>query len=106
MLSGDVPTLEQLRAEFPASARAGLAAALNAAPNRGGALGVIGDFLRVQTGARSVGRARAMTPTRCCRAPMRRSRPAIFAALTGIATLPEACAGGDGGLDQPCPALG
>ena len=54
VLTAEVPTLEQLRAEFPAAARSGLAAAVNAMPNDGGALGVIGDFLRVQTGARSV----------------------------------------------------
>jgi hypothetical protein len=90
VLSGDVPTLEQLRAEFPASARAGLAAALNAAPNNGGALGVIGDFLRVQTGARSVEPREGNDPD----AVLSRADAAVKAgdirgALTGIATLPE-----------------
>ena len=54
VLSGEVATLAQLRAEFPAAAREGLAAALKAAPANDGAMGVIGNFLRVQTGARSV----------------------------------------------------
>lgn len=90
VLSGDVPTLEQLRAEFPAAARAGLAAALNAAPNDGGALGVIGDFLRVQTGARSVEPREGNDPD----AVLSRADAAVKAgdirgALTGIATLPE-----------------
>lgn len=54
VLTGDVPTLGQLRAEFPVAAREGLAAALKAAPANDGALGAIGNFLRVQTGARSI----------------------------------------------------
>ncbi|RDW12912.1 COG4223 family protein, partial [Paracoccus thiocyanatus] len=53
-LVGDVPTLAQLRTSFPAAAREGLAAALKDAPQNQGALGTIGSFLRVQTGARSV----------------------------------------------------
>lgn len=90
VLGGDLPTLEQLRAEFPAAARAGLAAALNAAPNSGGALGVIGDFLRVQTGARSVEPREGDDPD----AVLSRVDAAVKAgdirgALTGIATLPE-----------------
>jgi hypothetical protein len=79
-----------LRAEFPAAARAGLAAALNAAPNSGGALGVIGDFLRVQTGARSVEPREGDDPD----AVLSRVDAAVKAgdirgALTGIASLPE-----------------
>ena len=90
VLNGDLPTLEQLRAEFPAAARAGLAAALNAAPNSGGALGVIGDFLRVQTGARSVEPREGDDPD----AVLSRVDAAVKAgdirgALTGITTLPE-----------------
>ena len=90
VLNGDLPTLEQLRAEFPAAARAGLAAALNAAPNSGGALGVIGDFLRVQTGARSVEPREGDDPD----AVLSRVDAAVKAgdirgALTGIASLPE-----------------
>ncbi|MFC3568353.1 COG4223 family protein [Paracoccus simplex] len=54
VLAGEVPTLEQLRGDFPAAARDGLAAALKATPGNGGALDSIGNFLRVQTGARSV----------------------------------------------------
>lgn len=54
VLTAEVPTLAQLRADFPAAARAGLAAALEEAPAEEGALGAITNFLRVQTGARSV----------------------------------------------------
>ncbi|RCW85818.1 COG4223 family protein [Paracoccus lutimaris] len=90
VLTGDVPTLEQLRAEFPAAARAGLAAALNAAPNQGGAFGVIGDFLRVQTGARSVEPREGDDPD----AVLSRADAAVKAgdirgALAGIASLPQ-----------------
>ena len=90
VLGGDVPTLEQLRAEFPAAARAGLAAALNAAPNDGGALGVIGDFLRVQTGARSVEPREGDDPDAVLsRADASVKAGDIRGALTGIAALPE-----------------
>lgn len=54
VLTGEVATLAQLRAEFPAAARDGLAAALKSSSANDGAMGVIGNFLRVQTGARSV----------------------------------------------------
>lgn len=90
VLNGDVPTLERLRAEFPAAARAGLAAAVNAAPNDGGALGVIGDFLRVQTGARSVEPREGDDPDAVLsRADAALKAGDIRGALTGIATLPE-----------------
>ena len=90
VLTAEVPTLEQLRAEFPAAARSGLAAAVNAMPNDGGALGVIGDFLRVQTGARSVEPREGNDPD----AVLSRVDAAVKAgdirgALAGIATLPQ-----------------
>ncbi|MFC0813401.1 hypothetical protein ACFHYO_14970, partial [Paracoccus panacisoli] len=52
-LTVEVPTLEALAAEFPPAARAALRAELrsDAASGRGSA---IGNFLRAQTGARSV----------------------------------------------------
>ncbi|WP_347267674.1 hypothetical protein [Paracoccus sp. (in: a-proteobacteria)] len=52
-LTGDVPTLDQLRGDFPAANREALAAALKAAPETG-VMDRLGNFLRVQTGARSV----------------------------------------------------
>lgn len=53
-LSADVPSLPQIQAGFDQAARAGLAASLRADAPGGDALGAIGNFLRVQTGARSV----------------------------------------------------
>lgn len=90
VLTGDVSTLEQLRATFPAAARDGLAAAIKQAPQSGGALGVIGDFLRVQTGARSVEPREGADPD----AVLSRADAAVKAgdvkgALAEIATLPQ-----------------
>lgn len=91
VLTGDVPTLEQLRADFPAAARDGLAASIKQAPQDGGALGVIGDFLRVQTGARSVEPREGSDPD----AILSRADAAVKAgdlkgALAEIAGLPQA----------------
>lgn len=91
VLTGDVATLEQLRAEFPVAARDGLAAAIKQAPQQGGAMGVIGDFLRVQTGARSVEPREGDDPD----AVLSRADAAVKAgdikgALGLIATLPQA----------------
>lgn len=90
VLTGDIPTLEQLRAAFPAAARAGLAAALKGRADNGGAMGVIGDFLRVQTGARSVEPREGDDPD----AILSRADAAIKAgdirgALTEIGALPQ-----------------
>ncbi|CAM3186989.1 Uncharacterized conserved protein [Paracoccus aminovorans] len=90
VLAGDVPTLEQLRAEFPAAAREGLAASIKQAPQSDGALGAIGDFLRVQTGARSVEPREGSDPD----AVLSRADAAVKAgdlkgALAEIATLPQ-----------------
>nr|WP_155038586.1 hypothetical protein [Paracoccus litorisediminis] len=54
ILTGDVPRLDTLRAEFAPAARDGLRASLDAVAADEGAMGMIGNFLRVQTGARSV----------------------------------------------------
>ncbi|WP_062560324.1 COG4223 family protein [Paracoccus aminovorans] len=91
VLTGDVPTLEQLRADFPAAAREGLAASIKQAPQDGGALGAIGDFLRVQTGARSVEPRAGDDPD----AILSRADAAVKAgdvkgALAEIAALPQA----------------
>ncbi len=50
----DLPTLDQLQLGFDAPARAALTASLKAESQGQGALGAVGNFLRVQTGARSV----------------------------------------------------
>lgn len=89
-LAGDVPTLAQLRADFPAAARAALAATRKAAPDQGGIAGTIGNFLRVQTGARSVEPREGSDPD----AVLSRADAAVNAgdvagALSEIATLPE-----------------
>lgn len=91
VLTGDVPTLEQLRAEFPIAAREGLAAALKAGSANDGALGTIGNFLRVQTGARSVEPREGNDPD----AVLSRADAAVKAgdipgALTEIGALPQA----------------
>ncbi|WP_231564672.1 COG4223 family protein [Paracoccus halophilus] len=90
VLTGDVPTLEQLRAEFPAAAREGLAASLKVASDGEGALGTIGNFLRVQTGARSVEPRAGNDPD----AVLSRADAAVKAgdipgALAEIAALPQ-----------------
>ncbi|MFT4014598.1 MAG: hypothetical protein QM682_14625 [Paracoccus sp. (in: a-proteobacteria)] len=54
VLTGEIPRLDQLRSEFPEAARAGLAASIKAVSAQEGALDRISNFLRVQTGARSV----------------------------------------------------
>lgn len=91
VLTGDVPMLEQLRAEFPIAAREGLAAALKAGSANDGALGTIGNFLRVQTGARSVEPREGNDPD----AVLSRADAAVKAgdipgALTEIGALPQA----------------
>lgn len=90
VLTGDLPTLAQLRTEFPAAAREGLAAALKASSADDGALGAIGNFLRVQTGARSVEPREGTDPD----AVLSRADAAVRAgdvtgALTEIGTLPQ-----------------
>ncbi|RQP06700.1 MAG: hypothetical protein D1H97_06205 [Paracoccus sp. BP8] len=90
VLAGDVPTLGQLRAGFPAAAREGLAAALRDAPEAEGALGVIGNFLRVQTGARSVEPREGGDPDAILsRADAAVNAGDIKGALDEIATLPQ-----------------
>ncbi|MTH34277.1 hypothetical protein GL279_06630 [Paracoccus limosus] len=53
VLTADVPRIAELRSEFPAAARAGLKAARDSASGEG-TMSALGNFLRVQTGARSV----------------------------------------------------
>ncbi|MDO5605548.1 MAG: hypothetical protein Q4G25_10355 [Paracoccus sp. (in: a-proteobacteria)] len=54
LTQGDLPTLDQIQAAYDEAARAALRAALRADSPESGAVGAIGNFLRVQTGARSV----------------------------------------------------
>ena len=91
ILTGDVPRLDQLRAEFPAAARDGLRVSIEAQPGTGGAMQTIGNFLRVQTGARSIEPRDGSDPD----AVLSRANAAVEAgdisgALTEIGTLPEA----------------
>ncbi|MDS9466244.1 hypothetical protein RGQ15_01485 [Paracoccus sp. MBLB3053] len=91
VLTGDIPRLEQLRSEFPAAARAGLRASLDAEADSGGAMDMISNFLRVQTGARSVQPREGSDPD----AILSRADAAIEAgdvkgALDEVAALPQA----------------
>ena len=52
-LTAEIPTLDQLAADFPPAARAAVRAALRA-ESAAGEGSVVGNFLRAQTGARSV----------------------------------------------------
>lgn len=89
-LTPDVPTLPYLQRDFDAAARAGLNAALKASSQGQGAMGAIGNFLRVQTGARSVEPREGTDPDAVLsRATAHVQRGDISAALTEIAALPE-----------------
>ena len=90
LLTGDIPRLDQLRAEFPAAAREGLRASIEATATNGGAFSALGDFLRVQTGARSVEPRDGNDPD----AVLSRANAAVEAgniqgAMTEIAALPQ-----------------
>ncbi|RDD71969.1 hypothetical protein DVR11_08175 [Paracoccus versutus] len=88
-LTGEVPTLAQLRSGFPAAAREALAAARQEAP-QDGALGAIGNFLRVQTGARSVEPREGSDPDAILsRADAAVNAGDIKGALAEIAALPQ-----------------
>ncbi len=90
VLTGDVPTLGQLRTSFPTAAREALAAARAEAPENEGALGTIGNFLRVQTGARSVEPREGSDPDAVLsRADASVNAGDIKGALDEIATLPQ-----------------
>ncbi|WP_423210669.1 COG4223 family protein [Paracoccus yeei] len=90
VLKGEIPRLVQLRAEFPAAARAGLRASLDAVAESEGTMGLIGNFLRVQTGARSVEPREGSDPDAILsRANAAVEAGAIATALDEIATLPQ-----------------
>ncbi len=88
-LNGEVVSLTYLQRDFDDAARSGLRASLKAQSQGGGAMGAIGNFLRVQTGARSVEPREGDDPD----AVLSRAGAAvrlgnIAAALTAIASLP------------------
>lgn len=86
-LTADVVPLGQLQADFPDAARAALAASLAAGTTGGSALG---NFLRAQTGARSVVPREGSDPDAVLsRADAAVARGDIAAALAEIAELPE-----------------
>lgn len=89
VLTGPVPRLTELRAEFPAAARAGLKAARDSASGEG-TMSALGNFLRVQTGARSIEPREGTDPD----AVLSRANAAvetgdIGGALAEIGNLPE-----------------
>lgn len=91
VLTGDVPRLAELRAEFPAAARAALKAARDSGAGSEGAMGALGNFLRLQTGARSVEPREGSDPD----AVLSRANAAvdsgdIAGALAEIGALPQA----------------
>ena len=88
-LDGDLVALTYLQRDFDDAARAGLRASLKAQSQGGGAMGAVANFLRVQTGARSVEPREGDDPD----AILSRAGAAvrlgdIAAALTEIAALP------------------
>lgn len=90
VLTGDIPRLDQLRAGFPAAARNALQASMQAVASEQGAMDKIGNFLRVQTGARSVEPREGDDPD----AILSRANAAVEAgdiqgALDQIAALPQ-----------------
>ncbi len=88
-ISGEIPTLPVLQRGFDDAARKGLRASLRAEATGEDAMGAIGNFLRVQTGARSIEPQEGTDPD----AVLSRAAAAVRtgdipAALTEIATLP------------------
>ncbi|MFB2594320.1 hypothetical protein ACEYYB_05680 [Paracoccus sp. p4-l81] len=86
-----VPQLESLRADFPAAARAALAAVAGAEAQDQGVMGRVTSFLKVQTGARTVGGPREGMDAD---AILSRAEAALVAgdvagSLSEVATLPE-----------------
>lgn len=89
-LAADIPTLDALAAEFPAAARAALRADLRSDAASGSG-SIVGNFLRAQTGARSVTpRAGTDADAVLSRAQDAIQRGAIARALTELEALPPA----------------
>lgn len=90
-LSRPIPALTDLQRDFADASRAGLRAALREGSAAGGTGGGLANFLRVQTGARSVTPRAGTDPDAILsRAGEAVGRGDIGAALTEIATLPPA----------------
>lgn len=90
-LQAEVPTLAALRHDFPAASRAALAASLKAASADEGAMGKVANFLKVQTGARSVEPQEGSGPDAVLsRAEAKVQAADIAGALAEIAALPQA----------------
>lgn len=89
--SGEVPQLVALQADFPDAARAALAAVAAADAADQGVLDRVGSFLRVQTGARTVGGPREGTDPDAIlsRAEAALGASDVAGALAEVATLPE-----------------
>ena len=89
-VNAGVPVLAELQETFDPAARAALQAALRADSPDEGPVGVIGNFLRAQTGARSVTPREGADPDAVLsRAGAAVEAGDIAAALSEIATLPE-----------------
>ena len=87
----DLPTLDQLQMSFDAPARAALTASLKAESQGQGALGAVSNFLRVQTGARSVEPREGTDPDAVLsRASALVAQGDLPTALTELQGLPEA----------------
>ncbi|AUM74701.1 hypothetical protein CYR75_10785 [Paracoccus jeotgali] len=90
LAQGDLPTLDQLQMGYDAAARAALTASLKAESPRRGPVGAIGNFLRVQTGARSVEPREGDDPDAILsRAGALVGQGQVQAALDELAALPE-----------------
>jgi len=90
LAQGDLPTLDQLQMGYDAAARAALTASLKAESPRRGPIGAVGNFLRVQTGARSVEPREGDDPDAILsRAGALVGQGQVQAALDELAALPE-----------------
>ena len=86
-----LPTLDQLQMSFDAPARAALTASLKAESKTEGPLGAVSNFLRVQTGARSVEPREGTDPDAVLsRASALVAQGDLPTALTELQGLPEA----------------
>ncbi|MDO5621206.1 MAG: hypothetical protein Q4G24_07030 [Paracoccus sp. (in: a-proteobacteria)] len=90
LTAADIPSLTEVQAGFDQAARDALAAALRDNPGGQGATGIIGNFLKAQTGARSVTPREGDDPDAVLsRAGAAVKAGDIAAAIAGIETLPD-----------------
>ncbi|MFD1794622.1 hypothetical protein FQV27_06945 [Paracoccus aurantiacus] len=91
LAQGDLPSLDQLQMGFDAPAREALRVSLKAQSKNEGPLGAVSNFLRVQTGARSVEPREGDDPDAVLsRAAALVQQGELQSALDEIAALPEA----------------